>query len=272
MSKHNEKNNYRPVVINRDHARPRNQPNPSDSQIEARLTELVSPATYGLVNYYHRLGLRERILTLPVMVAMVLTMVWRQVPSVKELVRMLAHESLLWTPPLEVSQQAVDLRLRCLPTELFGQVWEEILPKLLERTAGRKRPHSPVVTRALKHFERIWIVDASTLEELFGKVGLLREAAQALLAGKILALLDLPSKLPIKVWLDEDPEVNEKSFLDQVKPLLKAGTLLLFDRGFYSFPFFDWLTDNGLWFVTRARDLTAFRITGWLHNSANVRD
>lgn len=272
MSKHNEKNNYRPVVINRDHARPRNRPAASDSEIEARLAELVSPATYALVNYYHRLGLRERILTLPVMVAMVLTLIWRQVPAVNELVRMVARESLLWSPSLKVSQQAVDQRLRSLPEQLFGQVWEAILPKLLERTAARKRPVPPVVTRALGHFERLWVVDASTMEELFRKVGLLREALEAPLAGKLLAVLDLPSKLPLKVWLSEDSDVNEKSFLDHLKARLKAGTLVLFDRGFYSFPFFDWLTDNGLGFITRARDLSAFEITTWLHNSANVRD
>lgn len=274
MSKHNEKDKYYPVVISRDHARPRNQPNLSDVEVEARLSELVSPATYALVNYYRQLGLRERILTLPVMVAMVLTMVWRQVPSVNELVKMLARESLLWTPPIKVSQQAVDLRLRSLPGELFGKVWEEILPKLLERTAARKRAYLPVVTRALKHFPRLWIIDASTLEELFGKTGLLREAAPngKILGGKLLALLDLPSKLPIKVFWSHDAEVNEKSFLDQVKPLLKAGTLLLFDRGFYAFGFFDWLTERKLGFISRARDLTAYKTTKWLHNSPNVRD
>src|SRR5512133_2239214 len=110
----NNKVHKRPAVLSRDHARPRNQPTPSDPEIEARLTELVSPLTYSLVNQYHNLGLRERILTLPVMVAMVLTLVWRQVPAASELVKMVARDSLLWTPPVTVSQKAFSLRLGSL--------------------------------------------------------------------------------------------------------------------------------------------------------------
>lgn len=243
-------------------------------EVEARLTALASPAVYGLANYYRQLGLRERILTLPVMVAMVLTMIWRQVPSANELVKMLARESLLWTPPLQVSQQAFDQRLRGLPAELFGRVWEAIRPELLARAAERKRPQVPVVARALSHFARIWVIDASTLEEVFGKSGLLRDVVGSgkVLGGKLLGLLDLPSKLPIQILLDENADANEKSFIEQAKTWLSPGTLLLFDRGFYSFPFFDWLTDNQLGFISRARELSAFQISKWLHNSANVRD
>jgi hypothetical protein len=39
------------------------------------------------VSYFHQLGLRERILTLPVMMALVLSMIWRQIGSVGALVR-----------------------------------------------------------------------------------------------------------------------------------------------------------------------------------------
>jgi len=40
---------------------------------------LIHPLTLGQVAHYHDLGLRERVLSLPVMVALVLSMVWRQV-------------------------------------------------------------------------------------------------------------------------------------------------------------------------------------------------
>jgi hypothetical protein len=57
---------------------------PPDEQITARLTEVVHPATLQLVSYYHQLGLRERLLTLPVMVALVLSLMWRQFSGVSE--------------------------------------------------------------------------------------------------------------------------------------------------------------------------------------------
>jgi hypothetical protein len=261
-----------PVTVNRDHARPRNQPNPSDPEIEARLTELVSPLTYALVNQYHNLGLRERILTLPVMVAMVLTMIWRQVPAVSQLVKMVARDSLLWTPPIEVSQKAFSLRLGSLPEQLFASVLTELLPKLLARSQARSRPHPAIVTRALRHFERVWIFDGSTLEALFHKVGPLRGEPNTTLGGRMFGLLDLPSKLPIRLWYDPDPDVSERSYLAVVKPLLTAGTLLLFDLGFYGFGWFDWLTEHTVWFTSRAREVAAYDITRRLVDTERVHD
>ena len=240
--------------------------------VEARLTELVSPATYALLDHYHRLGLRERILTLPVSVALVLTLVWRQVPSVMELVRLLAREDLLWVPPTHVSQQAIDQRLRTLPGALFAELWTRILPHLHARATARTRPFTPVVRRTLRHFPRIWIVDASTLEALFTKIGVLRGVTQTALAGTILALLDLPTHLPLQIWFDADPAANEKRFLDQLKPSLEPGTLLLYDRGFYTFPFFDWLTDSGVFFLTRARESATATVLQTLHDSPHVHD
>lgn len=240
--------------------------------MEARLTELISPATYSLIDHYHRLGLRERLLTLPIMVAMVLAMIWRQVPSVAELIRTSAREGLLWTPPIRATQQAFETRLRCLPAHLFGEVFQAILPTLLERSRLRDRPQPTAIARALRHFQRIWVLDASTLEEVSKKVGLLQGVPKTVLGGKLLAALDLPSKLPVQLWLDPDPKVNEKGFMDQVKTLLDPGTLLIMDRGFYAFPFFDWLTAHGVSFVTRARTLTAFKVQTTLVQTPQLRD
>ncbi len=114
------KKHYRPPSLNRDHARPRTAPAPSDEAVEARLTELISPATYALADHYRSLGLRWRVLTLPVMVALVLAIIWRQVASVSDAARLLSRERLLWTPPTRVSQQALSQRLGSMPAQLFS--------------------------------------------------------------------------------------------------------------------------------------------------------
>jgi hypothetical protein len=272
MSKSNRKQQYRPPELSRDHARPRTAPAPSDDALESHLTDLVSPATYALTSYYHRLGLRWRLLNLPVMVALVLTMIWRQVPSVSNLVQMISRQGLLWTMPMKVSQQAFSERLRTLPSELFKQVFHTLLPTLLDRASARTRPLSPIIAQSLSHFDHIWAVDATTLEALFRKVGLLRDVPEMVLGGKLLAVLDLPSKLPVHLWLEADPDVNEKSFLDRLKDVLGPRTLLLFDRGFYSFPLFDYLTDHQLTFVTRARSLAAFQVVQELSMSPQIHD
>jgi hypothetical protein len=263
----------RPVVLKRDHARPRQAPQPSDAEIESRLTELVSPTVYAMVAEYHRLGLRQRILTLPVMVALMLTMVWRQVPSLSELVRVLGRETLLWLEaPLPVSQQAVDQRVRTLPADLFATLCERILPAVQTRARQRSRPLPPLLRRVQRSFPRIWAVDASTLEELFKKIGALRGREETVLGGTMLALLDVVTRLPVQLWFDPDPYANEKRFLERFKPWLEPGTLLLCDGGFYTFPFFDWLTETGVSFVIRARELSAYQVQTTFHDTPHVRD
>ena len=85
---------------------------PPAAEVEAYLAELVQPAVYAQVAAYQAMGLRHRLLTLPVMVAFVLSLLWRHLGSVGEAVRVLRQEGVLWTPPLAVSPQAVNQRLR----------------------------------------------------------------------------------------------------------------------------------------------------------------
>lgn len=242
-----------PAHILRDHARPRNAPAPLAEPIDDYLTQLVRPATYALADQYRQLGLRWRVLSLPAMVALVLSLIWRQVASVSTLVRVLAQERLLWEPPRRVTQQALSLRLRTLPAELFLAVLEQVLPELEQRVAARRRPRPAVLEAALGQYTRLWVLDVTTLEALFKKVGLLRQVPGSRFGGRLAALLDLGSKLPVRLWHDEDAAINEKRFLEQVKAVLVPGALLLLDRGFYAFPFFDWLTVQRVTFVTRQR-------------------
>ena len=79
------------------------------------------------------MGLRDRILTLPLMVAAVLTMLWRDVAGVRELTRMLGREGFLWCDRMKVSQQALSKRFLTFPAGLFENVFSEILPLLEEK-------------------------------------------------------------------------------------------------------------------------------------------
>jgi hypothetical protein len=90
-------------------------------QIEKRLYELLSPESFKPLR--HGVGkkqqrLRERILTLPVMLAVVLSLVYRRLPSLSELLRVLHLEGLMWVEPTSVSKQALCKRLMQLPVSL----------------------------------------------------------------------------------------------------------------------------------------------------------
>lgn len=89
---------------------------PPAEAIATRLQEIVHPATLQQVRYFHDLGLRERELSLPLMVGLVLGMVWRQLGSVSELARLIQQELVLWVPPLpKLTPQALARRLQTLP-------------------------------------------------------------------------------------------------------------------------------------------------------------
>ena len=151
--------------------------------------------------YCRQLGLRDRILTLPLMVAAVLTILWRDVAGVRELTRMLSREGFLWCDRLQVSQQALSKRFLTFPAYLFERVFKEILPLLEEKWHSRNsRPLPESVQFTLTKFEKIWIADGSTLEALFKKLKSLEDVPKSQLAGKIGVVIDLMTRLPVEIW------------------------------------------------------------------------
>ncbi|MFZ5909277.1 MAG: IS4 family transposase, partial [Chloroflexota bacterium] len=79
---------------------------PTDETIQKQFEELLSPAVYAQSAFYRSSNLRDRILNLPLMIAAILAMLWRQIPSVCELTKTLNREGALWMRPTKVSQPA----------------------------------------------------------------------------------------------------------------------------------------------------------------------
>jgi hypothetical protein len=104
---------------NPDHVQRHNTPSLDNKAIASQLEALLTPAISAQQAYYRQLGMRERILNLPLMVAVVLTLLWRQVLGVQELNRLLAREDLLWCRAVKVSQQALSERFLVFPAEKF---------------------------------------------------------------------------------------------------------------------------------------------------------
>ena len=132
--------------------------------------------------------------------AAVLTLLWRDVIGVRELTRMLARDGLLWCNPTKVSQQAVSQRFLTFPHELFEKVLKDLLPRLRAAWHSRnKRPLPESLQFTLLKFEKIWIIDESTLEALFKKLKSLEEVKKGQLAGKMSIVIDLITRLPVEI-------------------------------------------------------------------------
>ena len=118
---------------NRDHAKKKHHPLMSNEVIESHLGDLLTPLIFNQQGLYRSLGLRNRILNLSLMLASVLTLLWRNVPSIRELTKLLEREGFLWVEGTKVSQKALSKRFLEFPAILFINVLKELLPQLQKR-------------------------------------------------------------------------------------------------------------------------------------------
>jgi Transposase DDE domain len=247
-------------------------PLPPVAAVEARLREILPADADPMPQVILRPGLppkrlRERVLTLPLMAVLMVTLVWRQLPSLTEALRVLALEGLSDGAPVDASRQALSQRLRALPASLFAQLYEEALGRL--RSTQTALPPTPGSLPA--RFTALWAADGSTLEALRRKLKELREHDTPL-GGKMLVMVDLLTRRPQHTWYTEDAQANDKSFCQQLLEALPVAGLVVFDLGWFGFPFFDQLTADGKFFVTRLRQKTAYKVVEVLGAGACWRD
>ena len=258
---------------NRDHAKKKHHPLPENDVIATHIEQLLTPAIYTQQAYYRQLGLRNRLLNLPLMIAAVLTLLWRNVPSVEELNRILAREGFLWVQATKVTQKALSDRFLTFPAILFERVVKELLPELERQwTIREKRPLPESVSFALSRFDKIWIADGSTLEGLFRKLKSLEDLPPGKLAGKIGVVLDLVTRLPVEIWFKTNPSSSDVKFESDLLNLVTAKTLLLLDRGFYHFKFWQQLIDQKVDFISRIKKGASFKVKQVFSNSYALRD
>lgn len=254
-------------------------PVPAVEEVEQQLWTLLSPSLLAPrrlerrdPHHPHRvIRLRARLLTLPVMVAIIVSLVWRRLGAVAEVQRLLAREGLLWVQPLQVSEQAIAKRLDTLPAAALGELFAEVCTRLqaqplptwpgLEDWAG---------VRA--HFAQIALLDGSTLEALRKKTQALRGRDGTVLAGRMMVRVEAFSQRPLWHLYTEDAAANDKRFAPQILAAVPRGGLVVFDLGFFSFLWFDDFTDQQKFFVTRMRHKTAYRTLAVLSQGPYYRD
>ncbi|BAZ33789.1 hypothetical protein NIES4074_63030 (plasmid) [Cylindrospermum sp. NIES-4074] len=258
---------------NSDHAQRHNTPTLDNEAIANHLEALLTPAIFAQQRYYKQLGLRDRVLNLSLMVAAVLTLLWRQVPGVQELTRLLAREDLLWCRSTNIAQQSLSERFLVFPAELFERVFKDLLPQLQINWQQRlKRPLPDSVKFALRNFQQIWIADGSTLEALFRKLKSLEHLKAGQLAGKICTVIDLVNRLPVEVWFHTNPAASETNFEASLLSLLPAKTLILLDRGFYHFQFLQQLINQDVQFITRLKAKASIKYLKIFSYDYSVKD
>lgn len=191
-------------------------PAPSNEELEARLRDWLSPGTFANLKTVQdkTRQLRDRVLTLPVMCAIVLSLVYRQVSGLSEVLRLLEQEGLLWVEAKRVTKQALSERLRNLPAKLFVQMWEQVLKQL------PRFPNPAIVPERWRqvqaNFALVAMADGSVLEALAKKLEVLREQKFPL-GGKMMALVDAWSLQPLGIWYNCDAHTNDKAWSQELR-------------------------------------------------------
>jgi len=199
----------------------------------------------------------------------VLLCLLRGLQSQLEVWRLIAFYGVGCLPALPLSDQAVYDRLEQDGVSAFHSVFAQLSQWLAQRLAPyENRRLAPFATAVLA-------LDESVLDRVKRWVSWLREVPNGdsrLLPGRLVGLFDvrLQQWVRLDVLLDAnaDCKVHARAMLSG----LATGSLLLFDLGYFSFPWLDELTQLGYWYVTRQRAKTRYQVVHILYQADGVFD
>jgi hypothetical protein len=247
---------------------------PAVEEVEQRLMDVLSPSLLAPPQVERRaprpphrlIRMRQRLLTLPVMGAIMVSVVWRRVPSIAEVQQVLAREGLLGRAPLRVSPQAITKRLDVLPAAVMSQLLAEGCARLQRQAPPTVPPPRWAAVR--EPFSWLALGDGATREALRKKTQVWRERAGLVLGGKMMVMVEAFSHRPLGQLYTEDAAANAKRLTTEIMAALPVGGLLVFALGFFSFLGLDDCTDQHKCFVTRMRAKIAYRTVQVLSQGA----
>jgi len=166
----------------------------------------------------------------------------------------------LWDyPRYLVTDAAIYKRMAQERTDGLATLLTQITTLLDQRLA----PWLPGLVPPLASFATdIVALDETTLDPLARSLPATtkRPAQGRILPGKLAVLFDIRRQLIRTVQVIPEATQNEKVAARGMLADLTRGTLVLVDLGYFAFRFFDDLTDQGLWWVTRVREKTSYTV------------
>lgn len=226
---------------------------PTLDQIEDFLRSLIEALEIPAPNALGR-G-RPRILPAMCLWAGVIVAVLRGWTSQLAIWRLLTQIG-LWDYPLyPLSDQAVYKRLGTDGAKDLERLFDWVSQAI----GVRLEPY--VQTRIAEFATEVMALDQSTLDPVLRHLPELRtgeKSTRELLPGKMATLYDIRRQQWKQVEYIEDAEQNEKVIARQMLADVPHGALLLADLGYFGFAWFDYLTDQGYWWVSRLRQKTSY--------------
>ncbi len=237
------------------------RPSPTSSTPDVSLTEVESLLREVLADLEPAPDVRgpgrPRILPAMALWTGLLVCVLRGFSSQLDLWRLLALGHLWDYPRYPVSDQAIYARLAAGGTHPLTALFAHTSHVLATRLA----PYG--ATDLASFATEVVALDHTDLDLIARRLPALRDLPPGdagLLPGQVAGLFDLRRQQWRHVQFIADPHQNEKVTARDIVATLPPQSLLLCDLGFFGFAWFDDLTEQGLWYVSRLRQRTSYDV------------
>jgi hypothetical protein len=241
--------------------------NPSTlAQIERFLQELIE-ALEPAAEEPNGPG-RPRILPALCLWAGVIICVLEGWSSQRKVWRLLSLKGLWHYPRFAISDEAVYKRLEQGGPEPLKQLFEAVSKALLERLQGFAQKLAPFASEVVA-------IDATTLDQVLRHLPCLRAVPRGedtLLPGKLAGVFDVRVQQWRYIEHVASPHQNDKVAALNLLEHIQRGALILMDLGFFSFPWFDQLTAEGYYWISRLRDKTSYQIVHTYYQQGETFD
>jgi hypothetical protein len=199
---------------------------------------------------------RPRILPAVCLWAGVVVCVLRGWNSQLKIWRLLNQRGLWDYPRFPLSDQAIYKRLEQGGAEPLKRLFEQVSAVLEERLCAYAQVLAPFASEVVA-------IDTTSLDQVLRHLPLLRGAPRGsapLIPGKLAGVYDIRFQQWRYVEHIEDPHQNDKVAALSLLEHTQSGALILMDLGFFSFPWFDRLTQEGYYWISRLRQKTSFEV------------
>ena len=209
---------------------------------------------------------RPALLPTALLWAGMLVCILRHDGSQRAIWRLLSTHGLWGAPRIPLSDDAVYRRIARAGSGPMATIFDAVTD-ILTRTDPGDLTLAPFATEVVA-------LDETTLDPVARRAGYrdLPRGDDRLIPGKVRALFDVRRQLFRHVTLGDDWRENEKAQAVAMIADLPPGSLILTDLGYFSFPWYDTLTDARHSWVARLREKTSFTVAHEFWAQAGHRD
>ena len=244
------------------------EPDPERQQLITSIEDFLKPILVELSAASPRSGPgRPWVLPAVALWAGVLVGVARGFSSQLDIWRLLSGAGLWELPHYAISDDALYKRLLTAGRTTFQTLFDQV-------TAALRQRLGPVnhLGRLAAFASGVYALDGMTLDAVSKRLPSLRGQPEAVLPGKLATVFDLRAQLWHTIVFEADAHANDKRLARGLLTGLAAGSLVVADLGYFAFEWFDDLTDQGYFWVSRLRAKTSYTVQHVFYQRDGVLD